>query len=123
VETGDHWMVVYQGEKKEYLNYPIYIIDGKQAPQKKVLELGGSVDYQNREEEVLALKPVGTLHESSRVWGIKECPDRADTGFISLGKDYFYVASSGKTEDGKQFGYVTLQKLDRSTYTFYPAEE
>ena len=121
-ETGDHWMVVYPGAKTSCLNYPMYLIDSKTAPVKQKLELGNSPDYGEMIGEVLALKKVGTYHAASDVWGIEERPDRADYGFISLGSDYFYVATGGKTEDGKQFGYVTLKKLDRTTYIFRAVE-
>lgn len=118
--TGDYWMVVYQGQKDCYLNYPVYVIDGTKAPENQMLSMGDSKAYKAAEAEVLSLKQVGTYHEMSGVWGIKERPDRADTGFISLGNDYFYVATSGKCEDGRQYGFVTLMKLDRNTYTFCP---
>ena len=111
-------MIVYTGQKEAYLNYPIYVIDGGKEPVRQVLELGETADYDRKEEEVLSLKPIGTFHENSGVWGIKDLPRHAYYGFISLGNDYFYVASGGAAEDHKQFGYVELMKLDRSTYTF-----
>jgi hypothetical protein len=44
-------------------------------------------------------------------------PRVADTGFISLGNDLFYVAQSGKM-NGKQYGYAILMHLDRETWKF-----
>lgn len=119
--TGDYWMVVYAGNKAQYDNRPLYIVDGKAAPKMQKLQLGNHPCYGEMEGECLALKPVGTLHEGSGVWGVPQMPCTADKGFISLGNDYFYVADAGKKDD-KQYGYVRLMKLDRTDYIFHIVE-
>ena len=48
-------------------------------------------------------------------------PGKADTGFISLGNDLFYVAESGKEND-LQYGYATLMHLSRKDWTFSKVE-
>lgn len=52
---------------------------------------------------------------------IKSIPATATTGFISLGDDYYYVATSGsRTVDGVEYqcGSASLYRLDRAAYTF-----
>ncbi len=120
-KTGDYWMIVYVGKKEGMSNFPVYIVDGKTAPVEKELRLGDEKNYGHMHGAVLELKKAGVLHAPSGVWGVTVRPDKADTGFVSLGDDYFYVATSGKT-DGRQWGYVRLCRLDRATYTFTAVE-
>ena len=57
----------------------------------------------------------------ARICGAKAVPANADTGFISLGGDYYYIASQGsRTESGVtcRWGTAALYKLDRSDYSF-----
>lgn len=119
--SGDYWMIVYEGGKAQFDNRPVYVLDGKKAPQMQPLRLGRENVYGKAEGEVLSLKEAGTYHTLSGVWGIPQMPLTADKGFISLGNDYFYVADAGKKED-KQFGFMRLMKLDRTTYTFICVE-
>lgn len=120
--TGDYWMVVYEGRKAQFDNRPMYIVDGKVAPQLQKLQLGNHPCYGDMEGECLTLKAAaGTLHEESGVWGIPQMPYTADKGFISLGNDYYYVADGHKEED-KEYGYMRLTKLDRTNYTFVDVE-
>lgn len=119
--TGDYWMIVYVGKKDGMSNFPVYIVDGKTAPVEKELLIGDKENYGDIRGEVLELKRAGTYHAATDVWGVTVRPDKADTGFVSLGNDYFYIATSGKT-DNKQWGYVRLCRLDRETYTFSAVE-
>ena len=66
------------------------------------------------------LTDYGNTGHTARIC-IRGIPAAASTGFISLGNDYFYVASNGsKTVDGKScyWGTASLYHLDRDTYTF-----
>ena len=119
--TGDYWMIVYEGKKEAFNNRPVYVIDGNVAPVNRELRLGDHPCYGTVVGECLSLKQAGSFHRESGVWGVDEMPLKADTGFISLGNDYFYVAESGKTDE-KQFGKLHLMKLDRNTYTFHCIE-
>lgn len=118
--SGDYWMVAYKGKKDAFINAPLYIVDGSKAPELRELNIKGAA-YGPMMGECLSLKAAGDYHEASGVYGIPVMPGKADTGFISLGNDLFYVAVSGK-EDDKQYGYLKLMKLDRESYTFKDVE-
>lgn len=118
--TGDYWMVVYQGKKEGFINTPLYIVDGGKAPFLQELRIDGAA-YGPMMGECLSLKQAGDYHAASGVYGVPVMPGKADTGFISLGNDLFYVAVSGKANE-KQYGYLKLMKLDRESYTFSEVE-
>lgn len=117
-DTGDLWMIAYPGQKEQYPNYPIYLVDGNVSAHEEALPVYGSAYEEGLRSEMLTLKAgAGVLHEASGVWGIPVMPRVADTGFISIGNDLFYVAQSGKM-NGKQYGYAILMHLDRETWKF-----
>ena len=119
-KTGDYWMIVYEGKKEEFLNCPVYVVDGSVPPRERALNIPGAA-YEGLRGECLTLKKAGKYHAASGVHGIPVMPGKADTGFISLGGDLFYVALSGKDGD-KQYGYVRLMRLNRADYTFTEVE-
>lgn len=106
LQSGDYWLIVYKGVKENFLNPPVFVVDGAVAPKAQKLNLGDHPCYGDVTGECLTLKAE-----------VNELPLKATTGFISLGDDYFYVAESGKTDE-KQYGKMHLMKLDRDTYTF-----
>ena len=117
-DTGDLWMIVYQGQKEQFPNNPIYLVDGSVPACEKYLPVYGAAYQEGLRGDMLTLRAdAGILHQASGVWGIPTMPRVADTGFISLGNDLFYVAQSGKM-NGKQYGYAILMHLDRETWTF-----
>lgn len=116
-KTGDYWMIVYKGKKQGFINCPVYVIDGSKAPVLKPLALGDDPAYQGETGLCLSLKEMGRYHEESGVWGVPAMPGKADTGFISLGDDYFYAADSGKIGD-EQYGRLELYRLDRENVVF-----
>ena len=118
-DTGDYWMIVYEGKKPQFPNGPVYLVDGAVAPVWQTLRLGDDPEYAGMRGEVLALRHAGVLHEASGVWYLPNRPDKADTGFISLGEDTFYAATNAKLED-KQTGTVRLLHLNRQDYSFAP---
>ena len=66
------------------------------------------------------LTDYGNTGHAARIC-IRGIPAAASTGFVSLGNDYFYVASNGsKMVDGQNcyWGTASLYHLDRDTYTF-----
>ena len=119
-ESGDHWLVCYPGKKASYPNWPVYVIDGRVPPVRRLVETGGHPCYAGLEGLHLSLRPAGAYHPLSGVWGIPMMPGNADTGFVSLGGDLFYVAESGRLEDGRQFGRAVLCRLDRENCLFRP---
>ena len=120
-DTGDYWLIGYEGKKGQFPNYPVYLIDGSKAPVEKTLSLGADRDYGPLQGLCLTLMEKGTYHEKSGVWGVDTMPGKADTGFISLGNGFFYVAESGKIGD-KQYGKVFLHKVDHDTCRFTKVE-
>ena len=121
-DTGDFWMIVYEGNKKQFPNRPVYLADGSIPLRTETLKIRGKAYPDTLEGEVMTLKAnAGVYHEASGVWGIPVMPGKADTGFISLGDDLFYVAVSGKLGE-EQYGYAVLMRLDRENWTFVPVE-
>jgi len=117
-DTHNYWMAMYVGKKPQYPNYPLYLIDGKISPAKGIIR--GQKDS-GETGLLLQLAKKGTLHEASGVYGFTNTGGDAATGFISLGKDYFYISKTGGfNKDGvkKQYGYANLFKLDRKTNIF-----
>lgn len=119
VDSEDYWMAVYKGKKSAFPNYPLYLIDGSEAPVRK------AVKGQEKEETglFLSLKKAGVHHEPSGVYGFPTVPVQPATGFISLGDDFFYLAESGSRKEGQQYGIPTLFALDRKTFEFTPVSK
>ena len=121
-DTGDFWMIVYEGSKAQFPNHPVYLADGSIPLHTETLKIRGQAYPEGLQGEVMTLKAgAGEYHAASGVWGIPVMPGKADTGFISLGDDLFYVAQSGKSSE-RQFGYAVLMRLDRENWTFIPVE-
>ena len=120
-DTGDYWLIVYQGKKDRFPNYPVYLIDGGTAPAEKPLALDVGQGYGLVKGMCLTLKEKGTYDEKSGIWGVDKMLGNADTGFVSLGSGFFYVAESGKT-GGKQYGMVSLHKVDHNTCLFHKVQ-
>ena len=117
-DTGDLWMIVYPGQKEQYPNSPIYLVDGSMPVREETLPVYGMAYEEGLRGDMLTLKAgAGILHNESGVWSIPVMPRVADTGFISIGNDLFYVAQSGKM-NGKQYGYAILMHLDRESWKF-----
>lgn len=117
-DTHNYWMAAYVGKKTQFPNYPLYLIDGNISPKKGII-LGQKDSGETG--LLLQLAEKGTLHEASGVYGYTNTGGNAATGFISLGKDYFYISNTGGiNENGvkKQYGYANLFKLDRKTNVF-----
>ncbi len=119
--THDYWLICYPGAKEQFPNYPVYVIDGETAPAPRMLETGGHPCYAGESGLHLALRSAGTYHPRSGVWGVPVMPGSADTGFVSLGDDLFYVAESWRADD-KYHGRAVLCRLDRDTCLFKAVE-
>ncbi len=120
-DTGDYWLIVYEGKKNGFPNHPVYLIDGSKAPEEKPLFLGDGAEYAGMTGLCLTLREIGAYHQKSGVWSIAQMPGVADTGFVSLGGGMFYVALSGKTGDS-QYGKAALFRADHTTGTFERVE-
>ncbi|MBO5452857.1 MAG: hypothetical protein J6A69_02700 [Clostridia bacterium] len=98
------FMAVYKGEKKEFPNYPMYVVDmQKDAIKEKLIntdEIG----------EVMQLAEVGKRDEVTGIWGIEFL--YGATGMISLGDGYFYFSRNFYVDDlwGTDIGLYKFSK-------------
>ncbi|MEA4823076.1 MAG: hypothetical protein VB111_03055 [Clostridiaceae bacterium] len=102
--TGNWFMAVYPGVKKEYPNYPFFIIDGSKAPV--LAHLYGFAPEVTG--ETLTLLHDGLHDEASGVYGW-DFP-HGDTGLFALDDGYYYISHNGSTGDGLQYSRVFLYR-------------
>ncbi|MBE6931606.1 MAG: hypothetical protein IKM07_01345 [Clostridia bacterium] len=101
--TRRWFMAVYKGQKPDYPNFPLYMIDGREAPFTAPL-LGQPIA-----EEALQLRlmPDGIADDSGIYgWNFRY----GATGFIALDDGYYYLSHNGTTEDKKQTTTVYLYR-------------
>lgn len=104
--TGNWLLAVYPGKKPQFPNYPFFIVEAKQQPQRR--ELIGQP--RPEQAQVLSLAPGGQQDDSS---GTRGWQFHAPYGLISLGDGRYYVATSGtKKSSGstKQTGTAHLYR-------------
>lgn len=90
------WLAaVYKGQKPQFGNFPMFLIDGRCAPVQKPLT--------GRDEEgvVLQLAPIGQQDEMG-VWGL-DFP-YGSTGMEAVGDGTVWISHSMKDEEQKAFG-------------------
>ena len=93
--TRRWFMAVYQGAKPDYPNFPLYMIDGREAP------FTAPVLGQPKAEEGLQLRlmPDGIEGKPGIYgWNFKY----GSTGFIALDDGYYYISHHGGMPDGRQ---------------------
>ena len=117
-DTGDYWLCCYPGDKPEFPDYTVFVVNGDVAPRTTKLALGTNPDHGDIYGEVLTLGRVGICHEPTGIWGFPSIPNAGSVGFVSIGNDYFYIGTQGTTITGLQFGKAILYRLNRQTYTF-----
>ena len=94
---------VYKGKKSEYPNYALFAIDGKKPARKQVLQ-----GFDKKEKGLVLTMAEDGLKDPAT--GIRGWNFRADTGIESLGKGYFYVSESGKTQEKVQYCNLRLYR-------------
>ena len=105
--TGNWFVCVYKGEKPQYPNYPMYVIDGSAAPTMSELKgLGGELGW------LLKMADVGLVHEPSGVRGFRF--PLGSTGIHSLGDGRFYFSHPGSIK-GLKTTYLSEAHLYRYT--------
>lgn len=100
--TGNWFMAVYEGEKKHFPNYSLFIIDGTKPPKK------GLIRGQANPEKgwLLTLLKKGLYDETSGIygWEFSGLPRPATApqyGIESLGNGYYYITHADTIhEDG-----------------------
>ncbi|WP_078856827.1 hypothetical protein [Streptomyces sp. NBRC 109706] len=101
--TG-HWLLaVYPGVKEEFPNYPLFMVEGAERPERG--EIVGQPEYE--EGTLLSLLPRGLHDEATDVWG---WDFDASYGLESLGDGYYYGARGRAVPDAGQEGEVHLHR-------------
>ncbi|MBQ8356506.1 MAG: hypothetical protein IJX39_01710 [Clostridia bacterium] len=105
--TGNWFVCVYVGQKPQYPNYPMYVIDGSAAPVMSELKgLGGEQGL------LLKMADAGVLHKESGVRGFTF--PMGSTGIHSLGDGRFYFSHDGKIK-GLKTTHLCEARLYRYT--------
>lgn len=102
LHTGHLFAAVYRGEKSNYANFDLFVIDGTSRPTT------GSIWSDNKEHSVMTMPLVthGKSDDAKGVYGWHF--PWGSTGLISLNHGQYYISHNGKTKDGTQ--YTTLYK-------------
>ncbi|MBQ8409452.1 MAG: hypothetical protein IJY39_11390 [Clostridia bacterium] len=94
---------VYRGQKPQFPNYSMFLIDHKKAP------------FSDGEKERLSLAEIGLCDESTGIRGVNF--PYGTTGMISLGDGYFYFSQDYRDESG--WGTkVVLYRFDHESGNF-----
>ena len=104
----DAWLVaVYVGKKPEFKNPPMFIIDGKRAPEER------EVPGLGIRGKMLTLAALGGTDEAH---GLRYCTfPKGQTGVYSIGGGYYYFSYEKKAEhDGEKY-FSSDVKLCRFT--------
>ena len=101
--TGDYFAAVYPGKKPEFANYPMFVIDGKVAPEEKELPgLSGETG------KMLSLRQTGLCEGEIKTFGYRF--GYGDTGLYSLGNGYFYISHHSKPAERVYATEIKLYK-------------
>ncbi len=100
--SGNFYMAVYKGRKKDFPNYSLFVADGSANPQKEPLQ-GFNPE---REGEVIPLLKAGKCSKGIYGWDF----NLGACGLCPLGDGYFYIAHNRKGKDGQQSCTARLYK-------------
>jgi hypothetical protein len=105
------WIVcVYRGKKEGSPNHPMYVIDGKAVPVRKMGRFGF-------EHPHLVLKSVGVHHEETGLWGVRF--SRGQTGVYAFGDGRYYFSHEFNTGDRRNSSVIRLyQRGENPRYLF-----
>ena len=101
-DSGNFFMAVYKGKKKEFPNYSLFMADGSTAPRKEQLE-GFDIPCKG---QVLSLLPAGKESAGIRGWNFS----LGTCGLCPLGGGYFYISKNESDGKGMQSSTVRLYK-------------
>ncbi|MEU0374677.1 hypothetical protein ABZ070_31580 [Streptomyces sp. NPDC006283] len=92
-DSGNWMMAAYKGTKPAFPNYSFFVVSGDRRPS------WGPVRGQQQPERgrLLSLLPQGLHHEPSGTYGWEAA---GQYGLVSLDDGRFYVAETGKVQDG-----------------------
>lgn len=97
--TGNFYAAVYPGNKSQYPNYSLFVIDGHQKAKTAYL----IADNKRQKIKTLALLPAND-NTAQKGWHFKW----GATGLCPLGNGFFYISHNKKAADGQQ--ETTLHK-------------
>ena len=100
--SGNFYMAVYKGRKKEFPNFGLFVADGHKKPRRERLE-GFNPE---REGEVIPLLKAGKRSKGIYGWDF----NLGACGLCPLGDGYFYIAHNRKGKDGQQSCTARLYK-------------
>ena len=106
--TGDFLAAVYRGQKPEFPNYYMYVIDGAIAPRESVHKATGERIVE------LTLKQEGLCENG--IWG-NNFPYGA-TGIYSFGNGYYYFSENGSDEQGQYTNVCLYRATGRADEPF-----
>ena len=93
------YAAVYCGQKQEYPNYPMYVIDLSQPP------------YEDQGRKYLTLAKKFSYHAPSGIYGLPF--PYGSTGMIALGDGLYYFSEDGYCEEG-HFTHIHLYRYDEN---------
>jgi len=102
--TGNCYAAVYPGEKRDFPNYSLFIIDGRRKARKEKL---AGIDEPEK-ASVLRLLPQGLHDPESGIWGWHY--DFGATGLCPLGNGFFYISKDATTADGRHSCTLSLYR-------------
>lgn len=113
--SGNFYMAAYKGEKKEFPNFTLFVVDGSMLPRKENLK-GFNPPY---EGETLQLLKAGEYSKGIYGWNC----DLGAYGLFPVGNGYFYIARNETGSDGRQGCIMRLYKWTADvTNPFTPVE-
>jgi len=94
--TGNFFVAVYNGQKSQFPNYGLFVIDGHQPPHQ------GTIVSDGKREKVkkLSLVDSGLKDASTGISGWYF--NYGSTGIAPLGEGLFYISHNKKSKDGGQ---------------------
>ncbi|TCD08276.1 hypothetical protein EZ449_12780 [Pedobacter frigidisoli] len=92
--SGNLFAAVYKGSKPNFINYDLFVIDGKKKPNSAFINAGG----QNLKVQMLSLVNDNTAAPQSEITGWS-FPWGA-TGMLPLGDGQFYISHNKKGKNG-----------------------
>lgn len=94
--TGNLFAAVYHGDKPQYPNYDLFVIDAHQKPVKDHIQS----DNKKIKVKTLSLLQAGPadVKSGTRGWHF----EWGSTGLCPLGDGLFYISHNQKTKDGQQ---------------------
>ena len=110
--TGSYMMMVYCGQKKEFPNYPMFLIDAAVPPRDSLHRVTGEPIRE------LTLKQVG--HHEGEIWG--NWFPHGSTGTYATGTGYYYFSHHGGDAEGQYTNLRLYRGTDDPCEPFAPVE-